>query len=190
MDAAEVSNRSSLPGRGRVQGAACFAGLLACVVLANLTLKRFGLWSIGPFMVASGAVWAGVALTLRDGIHETIGAAWVLFAIVAGAALSAFVDPGLAVASGTAFLLGELFDFAVYAPLRQQGRVRAVAASNLVGSIVDSVVFLWLAPFPVTLNAVAGLVLFKLAVTAAFGAVWLAGEFGDRLAGARWERMR
>ena len=158
---------SQLSGGVRLRGALCFAGLLACVVAANLTLKQFGLWDIGPFMVASGAVWAGLALTLRDGIHETIGALWVALAIVTGAVVSALVDPKLAVASGVAFLLGELFDFAVYAPLRHSGRLRAVAASNVVGSVVDSYVFLELAPFgPVTLNAVAGLVLAKVVVTA------------------------
>ena len=156
----------SLPGVGRLKGLACFAGLLACVVAANVTLDHFGLWAIGPFLVASGAIWAGLALTLRDGIHETIGPWWVLLAIVCGAALSAIVDPSLAVASGVAFLLGELFDFAVYTPLRDRGRLRAVAVSNVAGAIVDSYVFLELAPFgPVTLNAVAGLVLAKVAVT-------------------------
>ncbi|HUR52875.1 MAG TPA: VUT family protein [Gemmataceae bacterium] len=162
-----MSNKSNLSGVVRLRGALCFAGLLACVVAANVTLNHFGLWAIGPFLVASGAIWAGLALTLRDGIHETIGARWVLLAIVCGAALSAVVDPSLAVASGVAFLLGELFDFAVYAPLRQRGRLRAVALSNVAGAIVDSYVFLELAPFgPVTLNAVAGLVLAKVVVTA------------------------
>lgn len=150
----------------RTAGALCFAGLLACVVAANLTLNHFGLWAIGPFLVASGAVWAGLALTLRDGIHETVGARWVIVAIVLGALLSAFVDPHLAVASGVAFLLGEFLDFAVYVPLRESGRLRAVGASNVVGSIADSWIFLWLAPFPVTPNAVIGLVLAKTVVTA------------------------
>ena len=162
-----MTDRSTLPGVGRLKGVVCVVGLLACVVAANLTLKRFGLWDIGPFMVASGAVWAGIALTLRDGVHETLGARWVPLAIVGGAIVSAVVDPALAVASGTAFLLGELLDFAVYTPLRERGRLRAVAASNVVGAIVDSYVFLELAPFgPVTLTAVAGLVLAKVVVTA------------------------
>ena len=159
-------------GARRIEGAVCFAGLLACVVAANVTLNHFGLWHVGPFLIASGAVWAGLALTLRDGIHETLGAWWVPLAIVCGAIVSALVDPDLAVASGVAFLLGESFDFAVYAPLRQRGRLRAVAASNVVGSIVDSWVFLELAPFgPVTLNGVAGLVLAKWVVTAVTVAV-------------------
>lgn len=179
-----------MPGGVRVQGALCFAGLLACVVAANVTLDHFGLWVIGPFLVASGAVWAGLALTLRDGIHETIGAPWVVLAILSGAVLSGLVDPELALASGVAFLLGETFDFAVYAPLRQRGRLRAVAASNLVGSVVDSWVFLWLAPFPVTLNAVVGLVLAKAAVTALTIAAIGYWKMPDFLARAAWGRMR
>ena len=47
--------------------------------------------------------------------------------------------------SGTAFLVSELADFAVYTPLRAKGWTRAVVASNLVGLTLDSVLFLSLA---------------------------------------------
>ncbi len=167
--------------RKRSLGAACFVGLLLTIVAANATLQRFGLWHVGPFIVASGAVWAGFALTLRDGVDDWLGARWVLVAIVAGAAVSGLVDPSLAFASGAAFALSELCDFAVYRPLRERGRLRAVFASNLVGSVADSWLFLWLAPFPATLNAVAGLVLAKLVVTTLTVAV---------LGGARWSTSR
>src|SRR5262249_5890474 len=49
------------------------------------------------------------------------------------------------VASAPAFLLSELADFAVYTPLQARGLVLAVLASSVVGLIVDSVLFLWLA---------------------------------------------
>jgi uncharacterized PurR-regulated membrane protein YhhQ (DUF165 family) len=49
------------------------------------------------------------------------------------------------VASATAFLLSELADFAVYTPLQSRGLVLAVFASGVVGLVVDSVLFLWLA---------------------------------------------
>ena len=39
---------------------------------------------------------------------------------------------------GTAFLLSELADFAVYTPLAERRWLTAVVASNIVGTIVDS----------------------------------------------------
>ena len=41
--------------------------------------------------------------------------------------------------------LSEIADFAVYAPLRKRQLVAAVLASGVVGSVIDSAVFLWLA---------------------------------------------
>jgi hypothetical protein len=48
-------------------------------------------------------------------------------------------------ASTAAFLLSELADFAVYQPLQKRGFIRAVFISSLVGLVIDSAVFLWLA---------------------------------------------
>ena len=44
-----------------------------------------------------------------------------------------------------AFLLSEFADLGVYTPLARRGLVTAVVASSVVGLVVDSVVFLWLA---------------------------------------------
>jgi uncharacterized PurR-regulated membrane protein YhhQ (DUF165 family) len=49
------------------------------------------------------------------------------------------------VASTVAFLLSEFADFAVYTPLAERRLIAAVVASSLVGLVVDSIVFLWLA---------------------------------------------
>ena len=51
----------------------------------------------------------------------------------------------LVVASGIAFLLSELVDFSVYTPLQRRRLILAVVASSVIGLVVDSVVFLWLA---------------------------------------------
>jgi len=94
----------------------------------------------------SGVLMIGAALVLRDIVHERLGAMWALAAIAAGAVLSAFVaPPALVVASVAAFTLAEMADFAVYAPLRKRHLTAAVLASGLVGSIIDSAVFLTLA---------------------------------------------
>ena len=55
-------------------------------------------------------------------------------------------SPGaLVLASGTAFALSELADFAVYTPLQRRRLTLAVVVSSVVGLTVDSVVFLTLA---------------------------------------------
>lgn len=47
--------------------------------------------------------------------------------------------------SGSAFLLSELADMAVYQPLYRKRFLTAMAASSVVGAMVDSALFLWLA---------------------------------------------
>jgi len=49
------------------------------------------------------------------------------------------------VASATAFLLSELSDLFVYTPLQRRNFVLAVVLSSLIGLVVDSAVFLYLA---------------------------------------------
>jgi uncharacterized PurR-regulated membrane protein YhhQ (DUF165 family) len=88
----------------------------------------------------------GVALVLRDVVQRCLGLRFGLLAIAAGTALSAFVaPPSLVFASGLAFALSELADFAVYTPLQQRRLLAAVVASSMVGLVVDSIVFLSLA---------------------------------------------
>jgi uncharacterized PurR-regulated membrane protein YhhQ (DUF165 family) len=83
---------------------------------------------------------------LRDLVQRRLGPAWSVNAVVAGAALSAFLaPPELVIASGVAFLFSELADFLVYTPLQQRRFVLAVIASSAVGLVVDSLLFLYLA---------------------------------------------
>ncbi|MBF9233965.1 VUT family protein [Microvirga alba] len=102
---------------------------------------------VGFGLVApSGVLLVGAALALRDLVQQQLGAKWSLVAIAAGATLSASFAPATLVAASTAaFVLSELADFAVYTPLRKRGFIAAVAASSLVGLVVDSALFLWLA---------------------------------------------
>ena len=97
-------------------------------------------------MAPSGVTMIGIALVLRDLVQRRLGVGVAVGAILAGAALSALVaPPALVVASAAAFLLSELADFAVYTPLARRRLIVAVVASSLVGLVVDSIVFLWLA---------------------------------------------
>jgi queuosine precursor transporter len=97
-------------------------------------------------MAPSGVMMAGVALVLRDLVQRRLGVTASSLAILGGAALSAsLAPPALVIASAVAFLLSEFADLAVYTPLARRGLVIAVAASSVVGLVVDSIVFLWLA---------------------------------------------
>jgi uncharacterized PurR-regulated membrane protein YhhQ (DUF165 family) len=97
-------------------------------------------------MAPSGVLMVGAALVLRDLVQRRLGAEFGVGAIVAGAAISAgLAPPSLVLASAIAFLLSEFADFAVYTPLARRRLVTAVVTSSIVGLIVDSIVFLWLA---------------------------------------------
>jgi queuosine precursor transporter len=97
-------------------------------------------------MAPSGVVMIGIALVLRDLVQRRLGVGFSAAAVIAGAMLSALVaPPALALASGTAFLLSEAVDLAVYTPLARRRLIAAVVLSSLVGLVIDSVVFLWLA---------------------------------------------
>jgi uncharacterized PurR-regulated membrane protein YhhQ (DUF165 family) len=97
-------------------------------------------------MAPSGVVMIGLALVLRDLVQRRLGLAAAVGAIMVGAALSAVLaPPAIVLASASAFLLSELADLLVYTPLQRRGFVRAVLASSLVGLVVDSAVFLYVA---------------------------------------------
>lgn len=129
---------------------------LACIPIANWLIGNVGTKCVpnGPclipvgfgLMTPSGVLMISVALVLRDVVQRVAGTQWALAAIVAGSVMSAAVaPPALVIASATAFLVSELIDMAVYTPLQRRGLVLAVLASNGVGLIVDSVLFLTIA---------------------------------------------
>jgi uncharacterized PurR-regulated membrane protein YhhQ (DUF165 family) len=119
---------------------------VATVFAANWAINRFGIVSVGFGLQAPAAVYfAGLAFTLRDLVQRTLNKSAVVIAILVGAICSAFVSPHLAFASGTAFLVSELCDFAVYTPLARRHPIWAVGASNTAGAVVDSLIFLSLA---------------------------------------------
>jgi uncharacterized PurR-regulated membrane protein YhhQ (DUF165 family) len=163
--------------RKKAEALAYFLAFIACIPIANWMIGNVGtvcvaqgpclvpVWPWGPgghpLMAPSGVLIIGLALVLRDLVQRRLGRSVAITAIVAGAALSgAVAPPQLIVASAAAFLLSELADFAVYTPLQSRGLMLAVLASSVVGLVVDSVLFLWLA-FG-SLDYVAGQILGKL----------------------------
>jgi uncharacterized PurR-regulated membrane protein YhhQ (DUF165 family) len=143
-------------------------GLLGAVLAANYITTHLGMVPVGfGLQATAGTYLAGLTFILRDTLHDAAGKAATLAVIAAGALLSFLVAaPFIAIASAAAFALSEIADLAVYSPLRSRGYVRAAIASNIVGAVVDSIVFLALAGFPIML-ALPGQLVGKLVVTAA-----------------------
>jgi uncharacterized PurR-regulated membrane protein YhhQ (DUF165 family) len=148
--------KDKLDARRRREGIAFLVLFALTIPAANWLIGNAGTTCVpnGPclipvapgLMAPSGVTMIGIALVLRDLVQRRLGLGIAVAAILVGAVLSALVaPPALVVASAAAFLLSELADFAVYTPLARRRLVAAVVASSLVGLVVDSIVFLWLA---------------------------------------------
>lgn len=128
----------------------------ATLPLANWFISNIGTTCVvdGPclvpvgfgLMAPSGVLFIGLALVLRDWLQEVAGYKWALLAVFVGGILSFLTsNPYVAVASAIAFILSETFDLAVYTPLRKKGAHIAVLFSGVVGSVADSLLFVWIA---------------------------------------------
>lgn len=140
----------------QLEGALFLLGYTLSIPAANWMIGNIGTDCIpqGPCLVPvmpgvmapSGVIMIGIAFTLRDLVQRRLGVAWGLGAIVVGAVFSAAIaPPALVIASATAFFLSEFADFCVYTPLQRRRLLLAVFASGMVGLVVDSIVFLYLA---------------------------------------------
>ncbi len=145
-----------LHSRVRLFGVATLTAFIATVPLSNWLIANVGTTCVpdGPCLLPvwpgiaapSGVLMAGVALVLRDLVHEQLGWIWVLAAIVIGAAIAAAItDPTIAAASLAAFLAAELVDMAIFVGLRRHGFVIAAICSSLVGIVLDSSIFVRIA---------------------------------------------
>lgn len=166
--------------RKNMLGAILIVAYIATIPAANFLIGNVGTVCIpqGPCLIPvapgilapSGVLMIGAALLFRDLVQRTYGIPWSLGCIFVGTVLSGFVaPPALAIASGMAFLTSELSDFAVYTPLARKRFVLALMASCLVGSLIDSALFLWLA-FG-SLDHMLGQIIGKLYAVAAFAVI-------------------
>jgi uncharacterized PurR-regulated membrane protein YhhQ (DUF165 family) len=143
------------------------AALFVTVVVATNALTAWLGEVTWLGIAATAGTWlAGFGFVARDRLQDVSDRRWVIAVIGIGAALSALFSPRLALASGVAFALSELADFAVYTPLREQHRIGAALASNTVGSLVDTVIFLAISGFPFAL--LPGQMVIKVGTTTVF----------------------
>lgn len=137
-------------------GLIAFALYVATIPFANWMIGNVGTICIpdGPCMIPvgfgmlapSGVLMVGAALILRDIVQREFGWHMALVAIFVGAGISALVaPPALVIASVAAFLFSEAADLAVYTPLQRKNFPVAIALSGVVGAVIDSAIFLYLA---------------------------------------------
>ena len=150
-------------------------GYIGSIVLANWMTATFGLVGIGfGLAVTAGTFAAGAALILRDAVQQTAGKVTVLAAILVGIVMSYFLsDPFIAIASAVAFAASEFVDWGVYSRVRGRSIALAVLVSSIISAPIDTVLFLHIAGFGVTWEAVLGQFIVKTLMAAA-AAGWLA----------------
>lgn len=140
--------------RGRIAiGIVAALLVMGALIAANWVTTDYGFIPVGFGLEATaGTLFAGVMLASRDAVQDALGRWAVVLIIVLGTALSfAISAPAIAIASALAFGFAELLDFAVYTPIRSRAKFGdkrwaiAVVASNIVGALADTLIFLGVA---------------------------------------------
>ena len=122
-----------------------FAAAMAVVVLASniLVEQPINDW------LTWGALTYPFAFLVTDLVNRLHGVRAarrvVLVGFALGVALSLLVDPRIAAASGTAFLVAQLFDVQVFDALRERAWWVAPAVSTVLGAVLDTALFFSLA---------------------------------------------
>lgn len=138
----------------------------AAMTAANLSISYFGPASI-PF---NAFLLIGLDLTLRDWLHMRLSKAQMLSLIAISGCITYLLNPAagqIALASGVAFVLAGVADWAVFSVAPGSWMKRA-NASNVAGALVDSLVFPLLAFGGLSPSIVAGM----FAAKVAGGFVW------------------
>ena len=144
-----------LRGRGAALGAlVAVAAMAAVVVLSNVLVQHPVAYRLGGLNLADLLTWGAfsypLAFLVTDVTNRLLGPAIARRAVYCGfalaVALSAFAaTPRIAIASGTAFLVGQLLDIGIFNRLRERAWWKAPAFSSLVGSFADTAIFFTLA---------------------------------------------
>lgn len=130
----------------RLSTAALVVAFLASLTVANLLAAHDPSW-----IYVNALVLIGLDLTTRDVLHDRWGRRRVPYMgalVLAGAAIAYLVNDDaqrVAIASACAFAAAFLVDAAVYAAVRWRPWLERVTLSNVPSSIVDSIVFPWIA---------------------------------------------
>ncbi len=134
---------------------ALYVTLMTLVVVASNVLVQYPLWGtllgvrLGD-LLTFGAFTYPVAFLVTDLTNRQYGPRRARFVVAAGFVVgigfSWFAsEPRIAIASGSAYLAGQLLDISVFNRLRAQTWWRAPLVASLLGSLLDTVLFFTLA---------------------------------------------
>lgn len=147
----------------------------AAMTVANLSIAHFGPW-VSPI---NAFVLIGLDLSLRDWLHVRLKA-WQMLALIgaSGALTYALNDSArhIVIASAAAFTLAALVDWQAFSRLGGSWLRRSLG-SNVVGAVVDTVVFsslafVLLSSNPKPLEVVAQIAGLQLLAKVAGGSLW------------------
>ena len=166
--------------------AAMCAVVAASNILVQFPFEHFGLGHI----LTWGAFSYPVAFLVNDLTNRWYGPRAARKVVVAGfviaVALSALLaTPRIAIASGSAFLMAQMLDIAVFGPLRRRSWWKAPFLATISGSILDTLIFFSLAFSAqfAALDALSAMPDGSLAMPVAFfggfAPLWLSLAFGD-----------
>lgn len=124
---------------------ALYLSAVVAVNLAYLHIPFVLLPWVGPWSV--GSILVGAVFIARDYAQRDVGGRRVLVAMSVGIAMTASMSPGLALASGGAFAASEGLEALIFGVTRRPFRERVVWSATP-SVVLDSLVFLLLAPFP------------------------------------------
>ncbi|MEW5420700.1 queuosine precursor transporter [Amorphus sp. 3PC139-8] len=128
---------------------------MTAVVLASNILVQYPVSAqLGAINLADLLTWGAftypIAFLVTDLTNRRFGPAAARMVVYAGftvaIALSVMLStPRIAIASGTAFLVAQLLDVAVFNRLRRGSWWRAPLVSSVIGSLIDTILFFGLA---------------------------------------------
>lgn len=134
--------------------------MAAVVVLSNVLVQYPLDATIGQLDLADLLTWGAfsypLAFLVTDSTNRLLGPRIARRVVYVGFAFAVILSwwiavPRIAVASGTAFLLGQLIDIGVFNRFRDRAWWKAPAISSVVGSAVDTAIFFSLAFAPLFL---------------------------------------
>ena len=128
---------------------------MVTIVAASNFLVQFPVQAqLGPINLADLLTWGAftypVAFLVTDLTNRHFGPQGARLVVIGGFAVAVVLSvwlatPRIAIASGTAFLVAQLLDVAIFDRLRAAAWWRAPLLSSVVGSVLDTLIFFTLA---------------------------------------------
>lgn len=171
-----------------------YVALMTAVVVASNVLVQYPLpGSIAGMQLGDLLTWGAfsypIAFLVTDLTNRQFGPSVARKVVIAGFAVAILLSilvatPRIAIASGSAFLLGQFLDISVFNKLRAQSWWRAPLIGSLFGSLLDTAIFFSVAfaPFFVFFGPNDGFALESapiLGVMAAEAPRWISWALGD-----------